>query len=79
MILLRWSVEECKRQNVSLNSEVQRKILGRALDLIRFPLMTIEEFAQGPAQTDLLTDADKVQMFLYYVVRNWSSFNIVLI
>lgn len=38
------------------------------MSLIRFPLMTIEQFAVNAVQTGLLTDAEAVKMFLYYVV-----------
>lgn len=46
LAVLRWSVEECRRQTLTVNAENQRTVLGRALYMIRFPLMTIDEFAQ---------------------------------
>ena len=46
----------------------QRKLLGPALSLVRFPLMTVEEFAQGPAQSGILTDREVVQLFLHFTV-----------
>ncbi|CAH2292353.1 BTB POZ domain-containing 2 isoform X1 [Pelobates cultripes] len=45
--VVRWSEAECQRQQQPITSENKRKALGKALSLIRFPLMTIEEFAAG--------------------------------
>jgi len=47
----RWSAAECARLHLNVTVEHQRDVLGRALSLIRFPLMTVEEFAQNVAQT----------------------------
>ncbi|KAJ7412268.1 BTB/POZ domain-containing protein 2 [Willisornis vidua] len=45
--VVRWSEAECQRQQLQVVPENKRKVLGKALSLIRFPLMTIEEFAAG--------------------------------
>lgn len=45
--VVRWSEAECQRQQFQVTPENKRKVLGKALGLIRFPLMTIEEFAAG--------------------------------
>ena len=37
--------------------------------MIRFPLMTIEEFAAGVAQFGILTDREAVSLFLYFTVN----------
>lgn len=42
------------RQQVPFESNA-REVLGNALKLIRFPLMSIEEFASGPAESNLLS------------------------
>lgn len=65
----RWSEAECTRRNLAQSSENQRSVLGRALSLIRFPLMNVEEFAQGAAQSGLLQDREVVQLFLYFTVN----------
>lgn len=67
--LCRWAEAECHRQGLVVNSENQRSVLGRALTLIRFPLMTVEEFALGVAQSNILTDREVVQLFLYFTVN----------
>ncbi|XP_063612674.1 BTB/POZ domain-containing protein 1-like isoform X2 [Penaeus indicus] len=66
---VRWSEAECEREGLSVTSANQRQELGRALSLIRFPLMTVEEFAQGPAQSGILTDREVVQLFLHFTVN----------
>ncbi|XP_029163160.1 BTB/POZ domain-containing protein 1-like isoform X2 [Nylanderia fulva] len=52
--VLRWSEAECVRQQLSVTPENQRLVLGNALSLVRFPLMSKEEFTAGPAQSGLL-------------------------
>ncbi|XP_053318591.1 BTB/POZ domain-containing protein 2 isoform X2 [Spea bombifrons] len=67
--VVRWSEAECQRQQQPVTSENKRKALGKALSLIRFPLMTIEEFAAGPAQSGILTDREVVSLFLHFTVN----------
>ncbi|XP_032065050.1 BTB/POZ domain-containing protein 2 [Thamnophis elegans] len=67
--VVRWSEAECQRQQWQLIPENKRKALGKALSLIRFPLMTIEEFAAGPAQSGILTDREVVSLFLHFTVN----------
>ncbi|XP_034241100.1 BTB/POZ domain-containing protein 2-like [Thrips palmi] len=65
----RWAEAECLRQHIPVSGENQRGALGRALFLVRFPLMTVEEFACGAAQSGILTDRETVQLFLYFTVN----------
>lgn len=44
---VRWAEAEARRQQLQPTPENMRKVLGKSLTLIRFPLMTIEEFAAG--------------------------------
>ncbi|XP_015117553.1 BTB/POZ domain-containing protein 1 [Diachasma alloeum] len=67
--VVRWSEAECQRQQLPVTPENQRSVLGRALSLVRFPLMSVEEFAMGPAQCGLLTDREVVSLFLYFTVN----------
>ena len=67
--VFRWSEAECRRTNLQPTPENQREVLARALRLIRFPLMSIEEFAMGPAQSGVLEDKEVVQLFLYFTVN----------
>ena len=52
--VVRWSEAECYRQQLPLTLENKQKVLGKALPLIRFPLMTVEEFAAGECVTKIL-------------------------
>uniref|UniRef100_A0A3Q2YUE2 BTB (POZ) domain containing 6b n=1 Tax=Hippocampus comes TaxID=109280 RepID=A0A3Q2YUE2_HIPCM len=45
-------------------------VLGRALFLVRVPAMSLEEFADGAAQSDLLTLEETRNMFLWYTAAN---------
>uniref|UniRef100_H2ZC55 BTB domain-containing protein n=1 Tax=Ciona savignyi TaxID=51511 RepID=H2ZC55_CIOSA len=65
----RWSAAECGRQEMEPNKENCRKVLGDVIYLVRFPLMNIEEFAQGPAQSGILTDREIVDLFLYFTLN----------
>lgn len=58
--VVRWADAECQRANVPSNPENQRSMLKRALYLIRFPLMTVEEFATEVVQSGILTDREIV-------------------
>lgn len=66
---LRWAEAECNRRSLPNTSENLHLVFGRALSFIRFPLMSVEEFASGPAQSGLMSDRDVVQMFLYFTAR----------
>ncbi|XP_061133079.1 BTB/POZ domain-containing protein 1-like isoform X2 [Syngnathus typhle] len=39
-----WAEAECTRQRLPATSENKQKVLGKALQLIRFPLMSVETF-----------------------------------
>ncbi|XP_021469605.1 BTB/POZ domain-containing protein 2 [Oncorhynchus mykiss] len=66
---VRWSEAEAHRQQLQPTPENKRRVLAKALALIRFPLMTIEEFAAGPAQSSILTDSEVVSLFLHFTVN----------
>ncbi|RWS16433.1 BTB/POZ domain-containing protein 2-like protein [Dinothrombium tinctorium] len=67
--VVRWAEAYCVRHNLPNNPENQRNVLGRALYLIRIPLMTVEEFAMDVAQSGILTDREVVNLFLYFIVN----------
>ncbi|XP_016395865.1 BTB/POZ domain-containing protein 2 isoform X2 [Sinocyclocheilus rhinocerous] len=66
---VRWAEAEAQRQQLQPTPENKRRVLGKALSLIRFPLMTIEEFAAGPAQSGILSDREVVSLFLHFTVN----------
>lgn len=65
----RWAEAECLRRTLPLTPNHQKEVLHGALRLIRFPLMTVEEFAMGAAQSGLLEDREVVELFLYFTVN----------
>ncbi|ELW62843.1 BTB/POZ domain-containing protein 1 [Tupaia chinensis] len=67
--VVRWAEAECQRQQLPVTFGNKQKVLGKALSLIRFPLMTIEEFAAGPAQSGILSDREVVNLFLHFTVN----------
>lgn len=69
VMLFRWSEAECSRKGLTITPEEQRNVSLPALKLIRFPLMTVDEFAGGAAQSGLLTDKEIVSLFLYFTVN----------
>ena len=59
-------------QKISFTVQItsfSRSVLGQVLSKIRFPLMTVEEFAQGPAQSGILADRECVGLFLHFTVN----------
>ncbi|XP_069042242.1 BTB/POZ domain-containing protein 2 isoform X2 [Lepisosteus oculatus] len=67
--VVRWAEAEAQRQQLQPTPENKRRVLGKSLSLIRFPLMTIEEFAAGPAQSGILMDREVVSLFLHFTVN----------
>ena len=66
---LAWARNKCKQNqptNLLVTPEMIRQTLDGALKLIRFPLMSQEEFAQGPAQSGILTDKEVISIFLFF-------------
>lgn len=46
----RWAEIACLRRGESSTAQAQRAVLGEAIYSLRFPLMTPEEFANGPGE-----------------------------
>ncbi|XP_006793453.1 BTB/POZ domain-containing protein 6-B-like [Neolamprologus brichardi] len=68
--LLCWAAAECRRQGLTVNPRNQRTVLGKALYLVRFPSMTLQEFADGAAQSDVLTLKEAHDVFLWFTATN---------
>ena len=54
----RWSVAECERQGLPPDPSNKREVLGDALYLVRMPLMSPEEFQQGPVKSGMLNEEE---------------------
>ncbi|KAH9400832.1 BTB POZ domain-containing protein [Tyrophagus putrescentiae] len=70
---LNWATAECRRQKLEPTAENQRSILGDILFCVRIPAMTLEEFANGPAQVAILSVKEINDIFLHYVATNKPS------
>nr|XP_008542257.1 PREDICTED: BTB/POZ domain-containing protein 6 isoform X1 [Equus przewalskii] len=68
--VLNWAEAECKRQGLPVTPRNKRDVLGPALYLVRIPTMTLEEFANGAAQSDILTLEETHNIFLWYTAAN---------
>ncbi|KAI1295583.1 BTB/POZ domain-containing protein 3 [Halotydeus destructor] len=67
---VQWAACECQRLEIESTPGNQRKVLGKAFQLIRIPSMTLEDFANGPAQSGLLTLKETTDIFLNYTALN---------
>ncbi|XP_034018000.1 BTB/POZ domain-containing protein 6-B-like [Thalassophryne amazonica] len=65
-----WAAAECRRRGLTVTPRNQRVVLGKALYLIRIPTMTLQEFADGPAQADVLTLKETHDIFLWFTATN---------
>ena len=63
---LNWAEVECQRQDLASSIENKRKVLGEALYLIRIPTMGLDDFANGAAQSGVLTLSETNDIFLWY-------------
>ncbi len=52
---LRWSGAECHRRGLEPTADNRREALGPALHQIRFPAMSVQEFADEVVKFDMLT------------------------
>lgn len=67
--VIKWAEHHCVKLNLDIKPENMRSVLGDAIRLIRYPLMTVEEFALQVAQSKLLTDSELVELFLYFAIN----------
>ena len=67
---INWAKAECSRQGLEVTSENQRRVLGRALYQIRIPSMKLDEFANGAAQSGVLTLNETNDIFLYFTAKH---------
>ncbi|CAG9106013.1 unnamed protein product [Plutella xylostella] len=63
---LAWAQAECARRDVDPTPQNRRAVLGRTIYLIRFPTMSLEEFANSAAQLGILTPQETIDIFLHF-------------
>lgn len=64
-----WAESECRRKEIQSNAANKRLVLGEALNLIRFPAMTLQEYADGPAQSNILTLEESHKIFIHFSAK----------
>ena len=66
-----WMVKQCSDNNLPPTGENMRLFLGSAIYKIRFPTMTVQDFANGVTTIPgFLTDSEKTQIFEKITVFN---------
>lgn len=60
--VVKWSKEECSRQNILDTEENQRKVLGGILKEIRFPIMEHRYLSDVVCESGILKDDEKVDI-----------------
>ncbi|XP_055348147.1 BTB/POZ domain-containing protein 6-B-like [Paramacrobiotus metropolitanus] len=61
----RWAVVACARNGLESSAVNRRQMLGDALFLVRFPLLTSKQLADGPGQSGLLNEAEIGSIFMH--------------
>ncbi|XP_055348202.1 BTB/POZ domain-containing protein 6-B-like [Paramacrobiotus metropolitanus] len=61
----KWATAACARNNLDASAANRRQMLGDALLLLRFPLLTDAALADGPVQSELLTPAERDDIHRY--------------
>lgn len=67
--IIEWSKEECKRRELAETNDNIKKILRKnIINLIRFPLMSSEEFANEVASRSpkILNETEMIDIFCYF-------------
>ncbi|XP_055375451.1 BTB/POZ domain-containing protein 6-B isoform X2 [Condylostylus longicornis] len=72
---LNWAHNACQKMEIDPTAQNKRSVLGSALHLIRIPTMTLEEFANGVAQTGILTSQETIDIFLNFTAKNKPQLN----
>ena len=62
-----WANDICTKRGLTPSGKEKRKVIGeRVLRLVRFPLMSQKQFAEQVPDTEILTETENIQMFMYF-------------
>lgn len=64
-----WAAAEAARRGEPATPQLRRQILGTAMQLIRFPAMNVEEFADFAAQSGMLSLQETTDIFLNFTAK----------
>ena len=62
-----WAEAKCEQNSVVPTGESMREILGEAVNFIRFPTMSQQDFAEQVVPTGILTADDALEVHQYFV------------
>lgn len=62
---LQWAKEQCKKKALDSNDENLRQVLGDVIYQIRFTSMQDSDFAKIANKSEILTDQEKVDIFVF--------------
>lgn len=66
---LTWAQSACSKMDLEPTAQNRRHMLGSALQLIRLPTMTLEEFANNVVQSGILTQDETIDIFLNFTAK----------
>lgn len=61
-----WSKKECDRNGLQTSGEQLRKVMGDAMKLIRFPLISATDLATFVIPIGILTESEGFTLFMYH-------------
>ena len=66
----RWAGKQCQKQGLAESGEMKRKILGeQIIEAIRFPVMSVQEFASVVVDTNILTPDETTGLFKFFTIQ----------
>lgn len=68
--LLDWSAKACHQQKLPVNPDNRRRVLGKLVYLVRFPVMELDYFVKCVTTEGLLTKEETIQLFQYFHSRS---------
>ena len=66
----RWARKQCQKQGLAEDGEMKRRILGeQIIKAIRFPVMSVQEFASVVVDTNILTPDETTGLFKFFTIQ----------
>ena len=66
----RWAGKQCQKQDLTEDGQTKRRILGEQITkAIRFPLMSVQEFASVVVDTNILTPDETTALFKFFAIQ----------
>ena len=66
----RWAGKKCQKQDLTEDGRTKRRILGEQITkAIRFPLMSVQEFASVVVDTNILTPDETTALFKFFAIQ----------